>query len=58
MSLKYELVDSHNPRERGSRFGTLERAKKALAEAIPPGRFYIKDRHTKQPVNLDVPPAE
>lgn len=48
MKLRYELVDSHHPDWRGQRFSTLQAARKELAASVPPGRFYVKDRETKE----------
>lgn len=48
MKQRYELVDSHNPDERGMRFSTLQRARRELAQSVPAGRFYVKDRVTKE----------
>ena len=48
MKQRYELVDSHNPDERGMRFSTLQRARRELAASAPQGRFYVKDRETNE----------
>lgn len=49
--MAYELRDSNYPHWRGSRFGTLERALKALGEAIgPKGRWSVVDRATGETV--------
>lgn len=36
---------------RGMRFSTLERAQRELKRAVPPERFYILDRETKQKIS-------
>lgn len=54
MKLRYELRDSHyedDPSMRkAGRFTKLADAERALAESIPPGRFYLFDRETKRKV--------
>lgn len=55
-SQPYELRDSQYPGP-GQRFGGptgLDRARKALAASVPPGRFVLIDRRT----NTEVPPHE
>ena len=50
MKLRYEIKDSHNPRDRGMRFTALDRARKELTYSVPTGRFFILDRQTKKEV--------
>jgi len=39
------LIDGQNPGWRGSRFSSLERAERALAQAVgAPGRWSLRDR--------------
>jgi len=42
MPIKYELYDKENPKDRGQRFSTIERAEKELAHAYPQSRFAIR----------------
>lgn len=44
---RYELVDREHPEWRGQRFASLERARREHSHAVPPGRFWIKDRERK-----------
>lgn len=46
----YEIRDRENPRAKGMRFSTLERAKRELAHAVPADRWFIYDRETRQEV--------
>jgi hypothetical protein len=48
MTGRYEIRDSHYPRERGMRFADLARARRELARAVPPGRFHLYDRETRE----------
>ncbi len=44
MALRWEIKDRQNPTNRGMRFSTLERARRELAHAVPPSRWFISDR--------------
>lgn len=46
--MKYEIYDRHNPRLRGLRFTTRERAERELALAIPKERWDIREVGKKQ----------
>lgn len=47
MSKRYEIRDSHHPRERGQRFTSEDRARRELAHAVgSPDRFELIDRET------------
>lgn len=46
MKLRYEIIDNEHPTWKGTRFSTLDRARRELTHAVPAGRFYIKDRTT------------
>jgi hypothetical protein len=48
MKLRYELLDTHHPGWRGQRFTSLDRARRELAQAIPPGRFVLYDRQERE----------
>lgn len=50
MKLRYEIKDTHNPTWRGYRYSNIERARRELAKAEPPGRFVLIDRETKEEV--------
>ena len=50
MKLRYEIIDNEHPTWKGTRFSTLDRARRELAHAAPAGRFYIKDRTTNTEV--------
>lgn len=47
MQQPYEIVDSLHPEWSGMRFASMERAEQELAKAVPPGRFFIRDRSKK-----------
>lgn len=49
MKLRYELIDREHPTWRGPRFTDRARAERELRQAIPPGRWYLKDRKTGRP---------
>lgn len=47
---RFEIIDSAHRLRRGKRFASLERAERELSLAVPPGRFYIVDRLTRERV--------
>lgn len=49
MAAKYEIKDRQDPRARGMRFSSLERAQRELAHA-PRSRYMLVDRDTGQEV--------
>ncbi len=44
----FEIVDSQNDFPPHQRYSTLERASRELRKAVPEGRFFIRDRRTKE----------
>ena len=50
VKLRYELRDTHHPDWRGQRFTELDRARREKDQSIPPGRFIIIDRQTREEV--------
>ena len=48
MKLRYELIDTHHPEWKGQRFTSIMRAQRELDRSVPPGRFRLIDRQTKE----------